>query len=69
KKNYLLEEINGTAIRRSYTGNRLKKFVKRNKYWDSLDNSENENTIKFVDFNDNENANTKKKATKEFRNK
>ncbi|KAF8854642.1 hypothetical protein BDZ45DRAFT_566789, partial [Acephala macrosclerotiorum] len=29
KGSYLLEEVDGTAIRRLYAGNRLKKFVKR----------------------------------------
>ncbi|KAF8855170.1 hypothetical protein BDZ45DRAFT_746823, partial [Acephala macrosclerotiorum] len=67
KGSYLLEEVDGTAIRRSYAGNRLKKFVKRDGYWDSLDNGENEDAVESVDFNDDEDADAEEEATREFR--
>ncbi|KAF8848905.1 hypothetical protein BDZ45DRAFT_774423, partial [Acephala macrosclerotiorum] len=69
KGSYLLEEVNRTAIRRLYTENRLKKFVKRDRYWDSLDNGENEDTIESIDFNDDENTDVEEEATREFRDK
>jgi hypothetical protein len=39
---YVLEELDGTPIRRSYAGNRVKKFVQRNGYWFSMDDEEDE---------------------------
>jgi RNase H-like domain found in reverse transcriptase/Integrase zinc binding domain len=39
---YVLEELDGTALRRTYAGNRLKQFVKRDGFWyspeDEVDN-------------------------------
>ena len=29
----MLEELDGTLVKRTYAGNRLKKFVKRDRYW------------------------------------
>lgn len=36
---YNLEELDGTPIRRSYAGNRIKKFIKSNNYWWAGDDS------------------------------
>ena len=33
KNTYVLEELDGTQLRRTYAGNRLKRFVKRKNYW------------------------------------
>jgi hypothetical protein len=33
----VLEELDGTPLRRTYAGNRLKRFIKREKYWYSLE--------------------------------
>jgi len=37
KGSYILEELNGTQKRRTYSGNRLKPFVQRDGYWFSLE--------------------------------
>jgi reverse transcriptase-like protein/integrase-like protein len=34
---YILEELDGTLLRRSYAGNRIKRFVRRDEYWVAVD--------------------------------
>jgi len=40
KGSYVLEELDGTPLKGTYAGNRLKKFVKRDQYWYSPDDEE-----------------------------
>jgi hypothetical protein len=40
KGSYVLEELDGIPLARTYAGNRLKKFVQRNQYWYSPDDEE-----------------------------
>ena len=49
KGSYILEEFDGTRCRGTYSGNRLKKFVKRKKFWYSPDD-EAEGSIPLVRF-------------------
>ena len=61
----MLKKVNGTLIRRLYAGNRLKKFVKRDKYWNSLDDNKSNEAIKPIAFDDEEDADVEEKAAKE----
>lgn len=67
KGSYLLEEVDGTPIRRTYAGNRLKKFVKRDGYWNSLDDDESEEAIEPIAFDDDEDADVEEEAAREWR--
>ena len=69
KGSYLLKEVNGTPIRRLYAGNRLKKFVKRNRYQNSLNDNKSNEAIELIAFNDKEDTDVKEEAAKEQQDK
>jgi hypothetical protein len=50
KGSYVLEELDGTLLRRTYAGNRLKQFVKRDQYWYSFDDEVEGPTPEEVEF-------------------
>ena len=49
KGSYVLEELDGTLVKRTYAGNRLKKFVKRNCYWYSPED-EDDGVVEDVEY-------------------
>ena len=49
KGSYVLEELDGTLVKRTYAGNRLKKFVKRNRYWYSPED-EDDGVVEDVEY-------------------
>jgi len=72
KSTYKLEELDGTPIRRTYAGNRIKRFVKREGYWFSVEDHEDDEeslpvppNARFI-FND-ETAEEEERAAQEFR--
>src|ERR1700710_2133444 len=66
KGSYALEELDGTPVKRTYAGNRLKRFIKRDGYWCSPESDEEDEPIEVVKFHE-DSADEEEETAKEFR--